>query len=168
MTDHSLAAPLGLREPFIGSIGFLRRLVGEDEEWLGTWSNIADAFEFPQARRGPDETFRSCLPSAIESTFGLDRRSDFVVSGLSRAHIQAPIQWSDTDLPQWVIVEFFVADLFGEQSRKLVDQRVGARWVTLREVARGRTADGDLISSKQRELILRADLLPARLSEYRE
>jgi len=151
-------------KPFVGSIALVRRLAGDAEEWLALWDEEADQYRLPQAQRSEGESFRTCLIETLETCLQLDRKSDFIIAGLSRAHFQAPIEWPDEEYPQWVIVEFFAVDLYGKQSRQQVEQLPGVRWLSLREVARGVTCDADLICPRQRTLIERADILPAALS----
>lgn len=153
--------------PFVGSIALVRRIVDETEEWLALWNEEAEVYRLPQAPRTEGETFRTCLIEALETCLQLDRKSDFLIAGLSRAHFQAPIEWPDEEYPQWVIVEFFAVDLYGKQSWRRVEQLPGGRWLSLREISRGVTCDADPICPRQRTLIERADILPASLSSLR-
>jgi hypothetical protein len=150
--------------PFVGSIALVRRFVADDEQWLAVWDERAGAFRLPIARRGDVESYRECLHATLEEALNLNRSRDYVISGLSRAHFQAPIEWPDEPLPQWVIVQFFAIDLYGRESEAIVEQLPGARWLTMSEVARGVTSTGHPICPRQRILIDRTDLLPA---EYR-
>lgn len=147
--------------PFVGSIALVRRLVADEEEWLAVWDDQAGAFRLPMARRHEGESYRECLHPALQEILGLDRTRDYVISGLSRAHFQSPIEWSGEPQPQWVIVQFFAVDLYGGQSEALIEQLPGARWLTMSEIARGVTSTADPICQRQRILIERTDLLPA-------
>lgn len=147
--------------PFVGSIALVRRFVADDEQWLMVWDERAGAFRLPIARRGEGESYRECLHAALEETLGLDRTRDYVISGLSRAHFQAPIEWPDEPQPHWVIVQFFAVDLYGRESEAIIEQLPGARWLTMSEIARGVTSTADPICQRQRILIERTDLLPA-------
>ncbi len=152
------------RSAFVGSIALVRRLVGESEEWLGIWDETSGTFRLPHANRGEHETFRSCLHAVIEEELELNRKNDYIISGLSRKHFQAPIEWPGETVPQWVIVEFFTVDLYGRTSRAAVDRLPNVRWISLREMARGWTSDGYRICDHHQTLIRRADLLPASVT----
>ena len=145
--------------PFVGSIALLRRIVDKAEEWLAAWDDESQRYVFPQAERGPGQTYRSCLEAAVATTFGLDQCRDFIISGLSRAHYQAPVDWGDDLPPQWVIVQFFPVELYGRRSAELVAGNDSVRWLALEEVFRGQTRDGARIAFQQCELIRRADLI---------
>lgn len=152
-------------EPFIGSIGYFRRFVDETEHWLCFWDDGLQEYHLLQARRLEGESFLTCLHQEIEGKTGLDRINDYIISGLSVAHHQAPIEWSDGEPPQWVIVQFFPIQLYGSRARYRVDSLVNARWFTLAEIAQGQSIDGKPLHRYQRALIERADLLPAYLQQ---
>jgi len=160
MSDHQQcrSAP----RPFVGSMALLRRIIDEAEEWLAVWDDDSERYLFPQAERGDGETYRSCLEAAVATTFGLDQRRDFIISGLSRAHYQAPVDWGDDFPPQWVIVQFFPVELYGRRGAELIAGNDSLRWLALDEVYRGETRDGARIAYQQCELIRRADLIPPK------
>lgn len=147
--------------PFVGSIALVRRIVAGDEQWLAVWDEQAGAFRLPMARRDEEKSYRTCLHTALEALLRLDRRRDYVIAGLSRAHFQAPIEWPGERQPQWVIVEFFAVDLYGGRSQERIERLPAACWLTMSELSRGVTGSGDPICERQRTLIDRADLLPA-------
>lgn len=147
--------------PFVGSMALLRKIVAGDEQWLAVWDEQAGTFRLPMARREEGESYRTCLHTVLQGLLGLDRRRDYVISGLSRGHFQAPIEWPADPPPQWVIVEFFAVDLYGGRSQENIERLSGTCWLTMSEVARGVTGTGDPICQRQRTLIERADLLPA-------
>ena len=148
--------------PFIGSIALLRRIAGEDEEWLAIWDEELGCYRFPQAERGAGESYRSCLESAVAEAFGLDQRRDFLIAGLSRAHFQAPVEWPDSPAPQWVLMQFFPVELYGRHAVEVIGERRSVRWLTMQDVHRGWTDDGAAVSPRQCELIRRADIIPVR------
>jgi hypothetical protein len=152
-------------EPFIGSIGFFRTFVDGTEHWLCFSDDDRQQYHLLQARRQEGESFMSCLHQEIERMTGLDRSNDYIISGLSVAHHQAPIEWSDGEPPQWVIVQFFPIQLYGSRARSRVEHLENTRWFTLTEIAQGQTTDRKPFNRYQRALIERADLLPAYLQQ---
>jgi hypothetical protein len=150
-------------EPFVGSLAFFRRVVDDVEEWLTFWDDDRQHYRLIQSARGEGETYRSCLHNEIESVTGLSRDRDFIISGLSVAHHQSPIAWPDGSEPQWVIVQFFPVQLYGENARRTVDRLGSARWMTLSEIFAGRTTDGEPFDPRQHHLIERADIIPAHI-----
>lgn len=158
MTDDPLRQT---HSPFVGSMALVRRNVAGDERWLAVWDQQAGVLRLPLARRGESDTYRTCLHQVLEDLLGLDRSRDYLISGLSRGHFQAPIEWPGELQPQWVIVEFFAVDLYGSQSRDRLERLPHTCWLTMSEIARGATDAGDPICERQRTLIERADLLPA-------
>lgn len=149
--------------PFVGSFAMLRRQTGDVEQWLTIWDPVRNVFRLIEATRGSD-SFRTCLHEAIEDELELDR-NDYLISGYSAAHHQAPIEWPDAAVPQWVVVEFFPVDLYGSQSAAKVERMEHTRWFSLSEIARGRTAEGDVFCQLQRQLIHRAQILPPEFHE---
>ncbi len=146
--------------PFIGSIALARRFVDEVEEWLAIWNEERRVFEFPQSSWGEDETFRSCLDEELEATLDLNRKSDYLISGLPRDHYQAPIEWPGHSQPQWVIVEFFAVDLYGKKAAGVIDGMSHVRWLTASELQEGCTSDGDPIRERQHHIMKAAHVLP--------
>jgi len=149
--------------PFVGSIAFFRRYVDDVEEWLTFWDEDRRHYRLIQAARTEGESYRSCLHSEIEAMTGLSRQRDYLISGMSVAHHQAPIVWPDTLDSQWVIVQFFPVQLYGENARQIVDALPGTRWMTLSEIFAGQAADGQPFDPRQHHLIERADILPAHI-----
>lgn len=152
-------------EPFVGSLAFFRRYTDDVEEWLTFWDDDRQHYRLIQSNRGEGESYRSCLHDEIESVTGLSRQRDYIISGLSVAHHQTPIVWPDTLESQWVIVQFFPVQLYGENARRAVDRLAGARWMTLREIFAGRTSDGEPFDPHQHHLIERADIIPAHIKD---
>lgn len=135
-----------------------RRYVDEAEQWLTVWDADRNAYRLIEALR-ESESFRTCLHDAIEDELDLDR-NDYLISGYSAAHHQAPIEWPGESVAQWVVVEFFPVDPYGRKAEGKVEQVEYSRWFTLSEIARGRTAEGDAFCGMQRLLIHRAQILP--------
>lgn len=152
--------------PWIGSIALVRRFVDEAEQWLSVKHVQRRVFELPQAARGTADTFRSCLDEALETTLGLTRQSDYLISGVARAHYQAPIDWPDQSLPQWVIVEFFAVDLYGKRAERIIDDLSDARWLSVSELQNGMTTDRVAICSRQVHLLKAAHVLPLVVNTF--
>jgi len=148
---------------FVGSLGIVRRFVDEEEQWLTIWDAKDSAYRLVQSTREESETFRDCLHKQLAFDLGLNPKKDYVISGLSMAHHQAPIEWPDECVPQWVIVQFFPVQLYGQAARNKVEQRSDVCWFTLPEIAEGRNSDGKPFHPKQLLLIERADLIPPHL-----
>ena len=149
--------------PFIGSIALLRQTADDaTEQWLASWDDVDDCFSFPFAERGDQPSYRTPLLSAVGERFALDPSRDFLISGLSRAHFQAPIDWRGWQSPQWVVVQFFSVDLYGRDALPKIERQSQLRWVTPREVATQRTQDGSPLSQIQCELIQRDHLIPVK------
>ncbi|MCA9027754.1 MAG: hypothetical protein KDA86_21270 [Planctomycetaceae bacterium] len=146
--------------PFIGSIALVRRFVNDAEQWLGVENTDGGVFELPQAARGKAETFRSCLDEALETTLGLRRQADYLISGLARAHYQAPVEWPGEIHPQWVIVEFFAVDLYGKKAAGIIDALSKVRWLSALELEKGSTTDRVPICTRQLQLMNAAHVLP--------
>ena len=159
-----MSARDSLDEPFVGSIALVSRFLEKQEQWLTVWDDGNGVYRLIDARRKSAESFRSCLHAEIETELGLSRKRDFLISGLSRAHHQAPIEWPDLEAPQWYVVQFFQVVLYGKQSRAAVERLANVRWQSLNEISAGRTVDGRPFCPKQRTLIERADILPASVS----
>lgn len=79
------------------------------------------------------------------------------------AHHQAPIEWPGEEIPQWVIVQFFPIQLYGNAAREKVEQLTNTQWLPLKDIAHGDSREGKLFDERQRILIERADLIPAHL-----
>jgi len=148
---------------FIGSLGIVRRYVDETEEWLTIWDEIEEVCKLIQADRTEEETFRDCLHKNLEAELSLNAKKDYIISGLSMAHHQAPIEWPGEETPQWVIVQFFPIQIYGQAARDKVDRLPNVQWLTLSEIAKGCSTEGKPFDEKQRLLIERADLIPAYL-----
>jgi hypothetical protein len=153
---------LGNHEAFVGSFAMVRRHTDHGEQWLTVWDEHRKTFRLIESRREPPHTFRTCLDDAIEEDLELDRKRDYLVSGYSSAHHQAPIEWPGIDQPQWVVVEFFPVDLYSKRAAGMVEELPHVRWFTLSEIAKGSSADGDKFCPLQHLLIHRADILPPR------
>ena len=149
--------------PFVGSIAFFRRYTDDVEEWLTFWDEERQHYRLIQAVRSEGESFRTCLHAEIESITGLSRERDYIISGMSAAHHQAPIVWPETLESQWVIVQFFPVQVYGENAWSIVGRLAGARWMTLSEIHAGQTADGKPFDPRQHHLIERADIIPAHI-----
>lgn len=150
-------------QPFVGSFALFRRLRGSEEEWLLVDDGQSGMLRLIESERKAPDTFRSCLFSAIESELGLSRKSDFIISGLSRAHHQAPVEWPDTQRVKWVVVQFFPVDAYGPAPEQQLAERPNLQWISMAEVAAGRSHSGMPICPRQRLLIERADILPPHI-----
>ena len=109
-------------ELFVGSIAFFRRYTEDVEEWLTFWDEDRRCYRLIQAIRTTGTTYRTCLHDEIESMTGMSRERDYIISGMSVAHHQAPIVWPGEPVPQWTIVQFFPVQLYGENARRIVEQ----------------------------------------------
>ena len=149
---------------FIGSIGIIRRFVDENEQWLMIRDDFENTYRLIQADREENETFRDCLHKNLETELGLNPKKDYIISGLSMAHHQAPIEWPGEERPQWVIVQFFPIQLYGQSARDKITQHSTAEWISLADIAIDKSPNGYQFDLKQRELINRADLIPPHLN----
>lgn len=148
---------------FIGSLGIVRRFVDETEQWLMIRDEVEPFYRLIQSHRGEEETFRDCLHKDLAAELGLNPKKDYIISGLSVAHHQAPIEWPGEETPQWVIVQFFPVHLYGQTARDTISQLSHAQWFTLKEIAKGISNEGHRFDPKQLELINRADLIPPHI-----
>lgn len=145
---------------FVGSLAMVRRYEDDEQRWLTVWDEDRTAFRLIEARRVKPESFRSCLDDELEDCLELSRKTDYLISGFSHAHHQAPIEWPGCRQPQWVVVEFFPVDLYGKRAASIIESISDARWLTLREISLGVCSDGETFCEWQRTLIHRAEILP--------
>ncbi|MBD3673858.1 MAG: hypothetical protein HUJ26_10070 [Planctomycetaceae bacterium] len=148
---------------FVGSIGIVRRFINEVEQWLMIRDDELQVYRMIQSQREEGETYRECLHKNLIAELGLNPKKDYIISGLSMAHHQAPIEWPGEETPQWVIVQFFPVHLYGQKARDLIDQHPRIRWFTLTEIAQASPQEGYQFDSRQLELIERADIIPAHI-----
>jgi hypothetical protein len=145
---------------FVGAIALVRR-DREDggDEWLALWNAARDCYQFVEAHRVEDETYRQSLLREIAWTTGLRTGKDFLVSGAPRAHLQFAETESCSAEPVWYIVEFFLVELMGRNHRSLLDENSDLTWVTAGELRAGRAGDGRPLCPRLLSLLKQADIL---------
>jgi hypothetical protein len=147
-------------EPFVGSIGLVRRYDGDAEFWAAIEDKDRKMVRLPECRRDESGSFKDSLTGEIERCLPLSRKSDFIVSGHARSHHQAPIQWPDSQTIVWVIVQFIIVDLYGRKAEGKLAARTDLTWMSMGEIAEGQTRLRKPLCPRQRHLIDRAALLP--------
>lgn len=146
--------------PFVGSIAIVRRGHERDAQWLTVWDDGTSSYRFVEARRGADQSFRTCLIEPIEDELDFNSR-DYLLSQYSLAHHQAPIEWPGELVPAWVVIEFFPVHLYGKQAVRKIDELEHVRWWSMHELFKGSATSGEPLCVRQHLLMLRADILPA-------
>lgn len=129
------------------------------DEWLAMWNPGRACYQFVEAHRLEDETFRQSLLREIAWTTGLHTGKDFLVSGAPRAHLQfAEVEDCSAD-PVWFIVEFYLVELMGKRHRDLLSANDEITWVTVEQISTGRAADGRPLCRRLLSLLKQADIL---------
>lgn len=151
--------PTDLKQ-FIAAIALIRRDRSDGRtEWLALWNAGRDCYQFVEAYKLDDETFRQSLLREIAWATGLRTGKDFVVAGGCRAHLQ----FAEVDRcggePVWFIVEFFLVELMGRSHRQVLDEQDGVAWLTAEDVQRGTAPDSRPLCSRLRSLLKQADIL---------
>lgn len=145
---------------FIGAIALVRRdRVNGGDEWLALWNAGRGCYQFVEAHRLEDETYRQSLLREIAWTTGLRTGKDFLVSGGPRAHLQFAETESCSAEPVWFIVEFFLVELMGRNHRHLLDENHELAWVTTEDIRAGRAGDGRPLCPRLLSLLKQADIL---------
>lgn len=145
---------------FIGAIALIRRdrMAGRDE-WLALWNAGRGCYQFVEAHKLDDETFRQSLLREIAWTTGLRIGKDFLVAGGPRAHLQfGEVEQCDAE-PIWFVVEFYLVELMGKRHCDILDDHDEIRWVTAENVQAGIASDGRPICPRLLALLKQADIL---------
>jgi len=145
---------------FIGAIGLVRRdREGGGDEWLALWNSGRGCYQFIEAHRLKEESYRQSLLREIAWTTGLRTNKDFLVSGGPRAHLQFAETENCSAGPVWFIVEFFLVELMGRQHRSLLAENSEIAWVTVDDIKAGRASDGRPLCRRLLSLLKQADIL---------
>ena len=145
---------------FIAAIAMIRRdRDAGGTEWLAMWNAGRDCYQFVEARKLEDETFRQSLLREIAWATGLRTGKDYIVAGGPRAHLQfAEAERCDAE-PVWFIVEFYLVELMGRRHRVVLDGHDDVAWLTAEEIQSGTARDGRPLCPRLRSLIQQADIL---------
>lgn len=145
---------------FIAAIALIRRDRPDgSDEWLALWNAGRECYQFVEAHKIEDETFRQSLLREISWTTGLETGRDFLVAGGARARVQfAEVTPCDPE-PVWFVVEFYLVELMGRRQGQLLSEHDQIAWLTADEVQAGRTRDGRPLCPRLCSLIKRADIL---------
>ena len=145
---------------FIGAIAMIRRDRSDGrDEWLAIWNAGRACYQFVEAHRLEDESFRQSLIREIAWTTGLRTGKDYLVAGGPRAHLQFAESRDCHSDPDWFIVEFFLVELMGRRHREILDGRDDVLWVTSDELQSGHAPDKRPFCPRLLSLLKQADIL---------
>ncbi len=151
---------------FVGSVALIRKMNEERTSWLLRKGDSDDRFIL--ADRLDGESYRTALQREVAWQLRLDQKKDFIISSVPRLHYQSPMQTPQNpqDTPStkacsispeagiyWMIVQFFVIDLYGKRSRGVIEANHGFQWWTTHEILVGEHSSGAKLDMLQRELI---------------
>jgi len=143
------------------AIALVRHPRDPEAKWLAIWNLDAEQYEFVATEKRQDLTFRESLLAELPSALRLDGKRDYIVSAMSRLHLETAIQLPEHRCPTIFSVEFFVVDLYGKASLARINERNNIAWLTNGQLVHGSTDDGDRISPLLVELLRAADLFAA-------
>ena len=90
----------------------------------------------PFARKEDDTGFRDALEEILVEELSFTRNRDYIISSVPRLHFQSPLEFPDRCEPVWVVVQFFLVELFGNRARQRIEDEGSCRWVSEAEILR--------------------------------
>ncbi len=145
---------------FIAAFALIRRdRDAGGSEWLALWNPGQECYQFVEARKLDDESFRRSLIREISWATGLRTGKDFLVASNARARVQYAELEDCHSEPVWFVVEFYLVELMGRRHRQVVEDLDGVAWLTAEEVQSGAARDGRPICPQMRSFLKRADIL---------
>lgn len=142
---------------FVGAIALVRHPRELEKRWLAWWNSNANHFDFVTAEKLQGDSFAECVEREIAWVIDLRRNKDYLVSRMARLHMQESIVVNGIETA--TTVEFFVADLFGRESRNSVESNANVRWLTNAELLKGHTDDNKEVNPWLVQLLRKADIL---------
>ncbi len=130
---------------FVGSVALIRHPEHEEQQWLLKWSEPRQHYRMVTAERLEGESYRDCIDREIAWDLALQRNKDYLISSMSRLHIEEIMQVSGDCSETFFILEFFAADLYGKTSKSQIEADQTTRWISSREVLNGVTHTGERI-----------------------
>jgi hypothetical protein len=145
---------------FIAAIALIRRDgTGGRDEWLTLWNAGRGCYQFVEAYKLDDESFRQSLIREVAWETGLRTGKDFLVAGGARARVQfAEVDRCQAE-PIWFVVEFYLVELMGHRQRRVLAEHDRVAWLTAEEVQAGTARDGRPLCPRLRSLLKQADIL---------
>ena len=120
---------------FVGSIALVRPKIGSGENlWLGRWNEFTECYALPCVRKPEHLGYRESLDDSLSEELPLVRGKDYIVSSVPRLHFQSPLELPGECLASWVVVQFFVVELFGSEAKSKLDADRQHRWLSQSDI----------------------------------
>ncbi|MFN3157744.1 MAG: hypothetical protein ACE37I_00430 [Rubinisphaera brasiliensis] len=144
---------------FVGSVALVRHPEDEENRWLLKWSDTELQYRMIIAKRLEGETYRECLDREIAWELELRQNRDYLISNMSRLHIEEILQLDDECHGTFFLLEFFAVDLYGKTSKASVEANPALRWISTQEILAGQTQQGEGIDRHLVALLKKFELI---------
>ena len=154
MADESTTIP----NPYVRSLGLLRRWVDDEPRWLVRWDDRLQSGRLVEAEPLEQESFRESLDRELGWTLRLGRRQDYIVSNVPRLHFRRDYEQCGGENALQVVVEFYVVELYGEAAiRQLSKDGLNQWW-----------SGGEIIAAQLREIGIELELINVEWGQWLE
>lgn len=143
------------------SVALVRHPREPESKWLAQWDSQTNCYQLVSAVKPPELSYRECLNQVLPLRLGLNPQRDYLMSGMSRMHLDTALQLPERQTPTLYSVEFFVVDLYGSAALAKVDANPHHVWLHSTEWLAGQSAEGLSISPVLVQLLRVADLFSA-------
>lgn len=143
------------------AIALIRRWFGEEPRWLVRLARAGREADLIEAPRLEGESFRESLDREIAWQLHLRSGRDYIISSVPRLHAETPCTrrlCSGEELTSLQIIEFYLVELFGAESRRVLDEDFAVQWWTDHELLHGVALRP--LNARQRDLLVTTDLFP--------
>ena len=128
---------------FVGAIALMRRPGSAgDDQWLSLWNEGRNCYQFVEAHKLEEESFRDSLQREVGWATGLQSGRDYIVSSTPRAHLQFMGDEGCSGGAAGYVIEFFLVELMGKQHAAILEANESARWIGASDLGAGQLPDG--------------------------
>ena len=154
MSWNSLVKPTYRR-----SIALIRKPAAHGTAWLARWDDGQQYYDFVMAEPLEDESFRECIDREVGWVLRLDRQRDYLVANMARLNLEFQARLPGHSEPAQVTAVFYAVDLYRKAAWHQVDADPLNRWLSSKEICRGKTGDGQRINPLVTFLIRRSEVI---------
>ena len=142
-------------------IALVRRWFNDQSHWLVLTDSEESERRFVEAERLEQESFRESIDREVAWQLGLRRGKDYIISSVPRLHLELPVtvnhECSGEAEARFDIVEFYLIELFGRQSRAALDQNSKVEWWNVERLLSD--SSSTRLHHRHRDLLKIADFL---------
>lgn len=145
---------------FIGAIALVRRPGSAgDDQWLALWNEARGCYQFVEAHKLDEESFRDSLQREVAWTTGLKSGRDYIVSSTPRAHLQFQGDEDCSGGAAGYVIEFFLVELMGKQHSSILGDNELIRWIGADDLEAGHASDGRPICPQLLAFLKQGDIV---------